>query len=422
MTGENPSEPPKPFLGPVAAVPLLLLAFAGLGAAMAFGFVMGIRALITFNLLGILVFLSVFAAAAMLARLAFVLYKPVRLATGTDLGGQVLLVVLAWAVMLGGAAAWRSSYVPPASKMVQEIWDEQAACRERGKVVVSVSSVTESHIPWSGFITVRATALARSPITLSGESWLESFSAEMEPVALEPGKPTGITMRIVNPIIEGVPRRVGDGPYRFGEIDAYFKDPAFNGGSSCKFTLIRDLITKPYKGSEFGNARIKLPGDRPVFRKLSTDAARPAYKDPDPMLAADSLLLISGWADEFREALPLAQAGDRDAQYNLGLMYGALSSGEGVGQALYWFGKAAAQGDVDSQYEVGVRYRDGIGAPKDPKAGLPWLRKAAAGGNGDAQYALGQAYALGLGVPEDREEAEAFFRKAAQYYAALGSR
>ena len=68
---------------------------------------------------------------------------------------------------------------------------------------------------------------------------------------------------------------------------------------------------------------------------------------------------------EFSELKRLAESGDADAQYNLGVMY---AFGEGVAkdqvEAVKWYRKAAEQGDADAQYNLGVRYAKGEGVLK----------------------------------------------------------
>ena len=59
----------------------------------------------------------------------------------------------------------------------------------------------------------------------------------------------------------------------------------------------------------------------------------------------------------------LAEFGNAEAQYNLGLMYD-----KGIGRvrntrtAAYWFGKAAEKGYDKAQVEIGLSYQTGIGA------------------------------------------------------------
>ena len=79
---------------------------------------------------------------------------------------------------------------------------------------------------------------------------------------------------------------------------------------------------------------------------------------------------------------PQAEAGDTDAQYNLGLMY---YEGEGVPQdyaeAAIWYRRAAQQGVADAQNNLGVMYEDGHGVPQDFVQAHMWYSLAIAQGN-----------------------------------------
>ena len=59
---------------------------------------------------------------------------------------------------------------------------------------------------------------------------------------------------------------------------------------------------------------------------------------------------------------PLAQAGDAEAQYRLGVMY---AEGRGVApndaEAALWFERAAEQGEPMAQYNLGASYAEGSG-------------------------------------------------------------
>ena len=63
------------------------------------------------------------------------------------------------------------------------------------------------------------------------------------------------------------------------------------------------------------------------------------------------------YATALREWRPLAEQGDANAQYNLGVMY---RNGEGVPeddrQAAFWYRKAAEQGDASAQNNLGLMY------------------------------------------------------------------
>ena len=114
----------------------------------------------------------------------------------------------------------------------------------------------------------------------------------------------------------------------------------------------------------------------------------------------------------FRKA---AEQGDADAQDALGNLYydghGPLSMHVFMhgryAQAALWYRKAAEQGDTDAEYSLGMMYEDGQGVPQDDTQAAAWLRKAAEQGDADAQWSLGGLYLHGQGVP--RSYAEAYF-------------
>src|SRR3954451_4661275 len=93
------------------------------------------------------------------------------------------------------------------------------------------------------------------------------------------------------------------------------------------------------------------------------------------------------YATAARELRPVAERGDAEAQYRLGLMY---EFGKGFAtdkaQSLAWLKKAAAQGHAAAEVELGVIYVSGDGVKQDEVAAVEWFRKAATQGNPTAQY------------------------------------
>ena len=89
----------------------------------------------------------------------------------------------------------------------------------------------------------------------------------------------------------------------------------------------------------------------------------------------------------------LAEQGDAKAQYNLGLMY---DKGDGAPQdykaAIKWYTKSAEQGHAKAQNNLGLMYVKGLGIPQDYKAATKWWTKAAEQGDGDAQNNLDNMY------------------------------
>lgn len=163
---------------------------------------------------------------------------------------------------------------------------------------------------------------------------------------------------------------------------------------------------------------------------------------------------------EYDEAIekwaPLAEAGDAEAQFRLGVLYqvtvalGTLEPEFGIkafnlihdaalqghaeaqmelwliikksypdnpklqAQAVEWLKLAANQGFANAQFELGVSFRDGVGVSQDIALATPWFRLAAEQGHADAQNNLAARYYHGDGVPQDFERAFFWFRNSAK--------
>lgn len=115
--------------------------------------------------------------------------------------------------------------------------------------------------------------------------------------------------------------------------------------------------------------------------------------------------------DSFKAA---AAKGNADAQFNLGLMF---LNGEGVPQdykqALNWFEQSASKGNVRAQVNIGRMYAKGKGMLSNHGIAASWFKKAADQGYADAQYSLGILYVTGTGVGRDYNKARALFQQAA---------
>ena len=112
------------------------------------------------------------------------------------------------------------------------------------------------------------------------------------------------------------------------------------------------------------------------------------------------------YATALKEWKPLAEKGDVDAQYYLGVLY---DNGDGVPQdykeAVRWYKLAAEQGVAEAQFNLGNMYYDGQGVSVDYKEAVRWFTLAAEQGDVDAQYNLDFIHRKGLGVPQDDKEA-----------------
>ncbi|HSG06069.1 MAG TPA: tetratricopeptide repeat protein [Nitrospiria bacterium] len=82
------------------------------------------------------------------------------------------------------------------------------------------------------------------------------------------------------------------------------------------------------------------------------------------------------------------------------------------------FQSLAEQGDAAAQYNLGLLYDKGKGAPQDYSEAVKWYQKAAEQGQAEAQYNLGFLYAIGQGVPQDYVLAHMWFNLAASRFSA----
>src|SRR6266487_3629596 len=135
-----------------------------------------------------------------------------------------------------------------------------------------------------------------------------------------------------------------------------------------------------------------------------------------PVLADFKKGMTAYEAGDYATALkmwrPLAEQGNTDAQYGLGLMY---DGGKGVPQdnaeAARWYRKAAEQGLASAQSNLGVLYARGEGVPQDNAQAARWYRRAAEQEYAMAQFNLGVLYEKGHGVKQDYTEAVFWYRR-----------
>lgn len=117
---------------------------------------------------------------------------------------------------------------------------------------------------------------------------------------------------------------------------------------------------------------------------------------------------------EIAELIQAAGRGDIDAAAQLGDRY---REGNGVprddAQALHWYTTAAERGDPYAQDNLGSMLLRGIGCRSDSTAAVHWYRAAAEQGNATAQFNPGVQYLSGDGVEQSYRSAGDWFGKAA---------
>lgn len=134
-----------------------------------------------------------------------------------------------------------------------------------------------------------------------------------------------------------------------------------------------------------------------------------------------------------------AEQGVVDAQYDLGLAYlkGRSDFEQEIFRAVIWFGEAAKQGHEGARKELDVLLPEirvkaekdnsqyyqhvlaechfyGWGVEENDDEALKWYRKAAERGYAPSMFKLGYCYEEGFGVEKDMEKALEWYRKAAE--------
>ena len=116
------------------------------------------------------------------------------------------------------------------------------------------------------------------------------------------------------------------------------------------------------------------------------------------------------YATALAEWQEIADAGDVNACYGMGLLYG---NGFGVDLndelALKYYLFAAEKGHAEAQYSLGIMHQNGWGVPIDEEAGVKWYLLAADQGIVGAQLALGRVYAMDFTDKYDAVEADKWF-------------
>jgi TPR repeat protein len=107
---------------------------------------------------------------------------------------------------------------------------------------------------------------------------------------------------------------------------------------------------------------------------------------------------------------------DANEQYALGSKYlfGWQGLPKNAEKAVYWFTKAAEQGNVDAMSRLGIRYELGDGVLRDMEKANYWYAKVAEHHDTVAIWALGVRYYYGNSVPKDVEKSRYWIALAAE--------
>lgn len=119
--------------------------------------------------------------------------------------------------------------------------------------------------------------------------------------------------------------------------------------------------------------------------------------------------LVLGSTEE-QEAVRLAENGNVHSQYVLGINYDyGITFPQNHKKARYWLNRAAYQGYDSAQYTLGYKYEHGLGVIQSYGIALTWYKLAAGQGVVSAQLNLGEMYLNGNGVPKSKVSAYKWF-------------
>ena len=112
------------------------------------------------------------------------------------------------------------------------------------------------------------------------------------------------------------------------------------------------------------------------------------------------------YATALRAWMPMAEAGNAEAQNNVGYMY---EEGLGVPQnylmAMSWYRQAAESELAQAQHNMGMLYHHGYGVAENLTEAFRWFKMAADQELAESEYMLGLAYQSGDGTSLDYMEA-----------------
>lgn len=117
---------------------------------------------------------------------------------------------------------------------------------------------------------------------------------------------------------------------------------------------------------------------------------------------------------EFKEALEKARAGQVIFQNDVGYFYD-VGYGTTINyqKAVYWYQKAADQGNAYGIGNMGCMYKYGKYVKRNYAKAIKMLKEGGDKGNPDGYYELGDCYEKGIGVAKNLEKAYMYYRKAA---------
>jgi TPR repeat protein len=129
---------------------------------------------------------------------------------------------------------------------------------------------------------------------------------------------------------------------------------------------------------------------------------------------------LDQFSQAFAQLEPLAVQGNINAQLELGNLFRDVNnSNYNINKAIYWYSKAANQGNGYAQQFLGLIHwsftEEGVfpGAKTDDKLAFYWMLKSAQQNIPSAQGVVGGMYAFGVGVQKDFKKSLMWVKRAA---------
>jgi hypothetical protein len=210
------------------------------------------------------------------------------------------------------------------------------------------------------------------------------------------GAPEGLELTLSDGLISGI-RNLGG--VHLIQTTAAISHGSSGGGLFDAQAQLVGITTFSLQDAQSLN--FATPADL-VLRRMEISSALPPAPSRRPSTAEQVTE-----SKEIKHLFALADAGDVNALF---LLAGKYEEGDGVprdeGEAAKYYGIAADEGHAQAQLRFGDCHYYGKGVlSKSYTKAVEWYRKAAVQGVVEAQHNLGYVYAQGLGVPRDLVEA-----------------
>ncbi len=128
---------------------------------------------------------------------------------------------------------------------------------------------------------------------------------------------------------------------------------------------------------------------------------------------AGAMMLAACTADKVSSVIKKAEQGDAEAQLAYGRMLKTTSNGveQDWQKAVEMLQRAADNGNVDAQWELGAMYEFANHVTKDEAKALELYRRSADAGSPIGLYMVAHCYQHGIVVEEDRQMADSLYAK-----------